>query len=88
MLPSPRALLWDFGGVLADAPPQPAAPPALVSRLSDVVDSAVPAEQIARDLAAGTRAYTRWRDDVGTGEHPVELSHGQVWADFVTHAWP
>ena len=32
MLSRPAALLLDFGGVLADAPPQRAAPPELVLR--------------------------------------------------------
>ncbi|WP_433388937.1 HAD family hydrolase [Micromonospora sp. KLBMP9576] len=88
MLRTPRALLLDFGGVLADAPPQPPAPPGLVRRLAELVDGAVPDERIARDLGDGARAYTRWRDDVsGTGE-PVELPHARVWADFVTGSWP
>ncbi|MCX4387610.1 HAD family hydrolase [Micromonospora peucetia] len=88
MLPAPRALLLDFGGVLADAPPQPPAAPGLVRRLAGLVDDAVPDEQIARDLGEGTRAYARWRDDVGRTGDPVELPHGQVWADFVTRSWP
>ncbi|WP_442934058.1 HAD family hydrolase [Micromonospora sp. CPCC 205561] len=88
MLRTPRALLLDFGGVLADAPPQPPAAPALVRRLSELVGAAVPGERIARDLGEGHRAYARWRDDVGSADDPVELPHGQVWADFVTRSWP
>ncbi|SCL60269.1 haloacid dehalogenase superfamily, subfamily IA, variant 1 with third motif having Dx(3-4)D or Dx(3-4)E [Micromonospora citrea] len=88
MLRTPRALLLDFGGVLADAPPQPPAPPGLVRRLAALVDGAVPDEQIARDLVEGARAYALWRDDVGRTGDPVELPHGQVWADFVTRTWP
>ncbi|MEV2242311.1 HAD family hydrolase [Micromonospora sp. NPDC049891] len=88
MLRSPRALLLDFGGVLADAPRQPAAPPDLVRRLFDLVGGAVPAERIAADLTEGGRAYARWRDDVGRSGDPIELPHARVWADFVTRAWP
>ncbi|MFI7573757.1 HAD family hydrolase [Micromonospora sp. NPDC049497] len=88
MLTPPRALLLDFGGVLADAPAQPPAPPELVDRLSRLVEGAVPPERIARDLTEGARAYALWRDDVGRTGDPVELRHGQVWADFVTGAWP
>ncbi|MGW4498501.1 HAD family hydrolase [Micromonospora sp. NPDC004336] len=88
MLRTPRALLLDFGGVLADAPPRPPAPPGLVRRLAALVDGAVPDEQIARDLGEGARAYARWRDDVGRTGDPVELPHGQVWAGFVTRTWP
>ncbi|SCG19294.1 FMN phosphatase YigB, HAD superfamily [Micromonospora echinofusca] len=88
MLRTPRALLLDFGGVLADAPPQPPAPPGLVRRLAELVDGAVPHEQIARDLGEGARAYSLWRDDVGRAGDPTELPHAQVWADFVTRSWP
>ncbi|MEH0841896.1 HAD family hydrolase [Micromonospora sp. CPCC 205711] len=88
MLRPPRALLLDFGGVLVDAPPQPPAPPELVQRVSQLVDGAVSREQIARDIGEGARAYALWRDDVGKAAQPVELSHAQVWADFVTRSWP
>ncbi|MEU4776403.1 HAD family hydrolase [Micromonospora sp. NPDC023633] len=88
MLRTPRALLLDFGGVLADAPPPPPAAPGLVRRLAALVDGAVPDERIARDLGEGARAYALWRDDVGRTGDPVELPHGQVWADFVTRSWP
>ncbi|MFY1578260.1 HAD family hydrolase [Verrucosispora sp. WMMD703] len=88
MLRPPRAILLDFGGVLADAPRQPPAPPELVRRLFDLVGGAVSAEQIATDLTEGGRAYARWRDEVGNSDDPIELPHAQVWADFVTVTWP
>ncbi|MFG1951386.1 HAD family hydrolase [Micromonospora sp. NPDC048830] len=88
MLPSPRALLLDFGGVLVDAPPQPPDPPALVRRLSRLVGGSVPEDRIAADLRQGAEAYARWRDEVGRSGDPVELPHARVWADFVTRDWP
>ncbi|MGX4657616.1 HAD-IA family hydrolase [Micromonospora sp. SCSIO 07396] len=88
MLRSPRALLLDFGGVLADAPPQPPAPPELVRRLSRLVDGAVSERQIAADLTGGARRYSAWRDDAGRTADPVELPHARVWAEFVTASWP
>ncbi|MBQ1027937.1 HAD family hydrolase [Micromonospora sp. C95] len=88
MLRSPRAFLLDFGGVLADAPRQPPAPPDVVRRLSDMVGREVSAEQIAADLTAGGQVYARWRDDAGRSTEPVELPHTRVWADFVTRTWP
>ncbi|GAA4563704.1 hypothetical protein GCM10023176_08190 [Micromonospora coerulea] len=66
----------------------PPAPPDLVRRLSQLTGGSVPAERIAADLAEGARAYARWRDDVGQTRDPVELTHAQVWADFVTPTWP
>ncbi|WP_233512826.1 HAD family hydrolase [Micromonospora deserti] len=88
MLRSPRALLLDFGGVLADAPPQPPAPPDVVRRLSQLVAGAVSEEQIRTDLTEGARAYALWRDEVGGSGDPVELPHVQVWGNFVTRTWP
>ncbi|ABP53232.1 HAD family hydrolase [Salinispora tropica] len=88
MLREPYALLWDFGGVLADAPRQPPAPAAMVRRLFTLVNGTVSTERITSDLAEGARSYASWRDDVGTSDDPVELPHTQVWADFVTRAWP
>ncbi|WP_432901868.1 HAD-IA family hydrolase [Micromonospora matsumotoense] len=88
MLRSPHALLLDFGGVLADAPPQPPAPPQLVRRLSHLVGGAVPERQLAADLAEGARSYSAWRDGAGREAEPVELPHSRVWAEFVTRSWP
>ncbi|MEU7978884.1 HAD family hydrolase [Micromonospora sp. NPDC049081] len=88
MLRSPRALLLDFGGVLADAPPQPPAPPELVRRLSQLVGGVVADQQIAADLTEGARRYSAWRDGAGRTADPVELSHSRVWAEFVTGSWP
>ncbi|GAA0374184.1 hypothetical protein GCM10009541_15810 [Micromonospora gifhornensis] len=88
MLRSPRALLLDFGGVLADAPRQSPAPPDLVRRLADLVGDTVAVAQIITDLTEGSRAYARWRDDSGHLDDPIELPHARVWADFVTHSWP
>lgn len=88
MLRMPYALLWDFGGVLADAPRQSPAPAAVVRRLFTLVNGTVSTERIANDLARGTRSYAAWRDEVGRGGEPTELPHTRVWADFVTHTWP
>ncbi len=88
MLCRPGALLLDFGGVIADAPRQLSASPALVDRLYALVEGAVAADRIAADLVDGDRAYARWRDEAGDRDRPVELSHVQVWRDFVARRWP
>jgi HAD superfamily hydrolase (TIGR01549 family) len=88
MLSRPTALLLDFGGVLVDAPSLPPAPVELVERLHRLVDGAVPADRIARALIDGARAYAFWRDSAGNRESSTELSHVQVWDDFVTGHWP
>ncbi|MEJ3750411.1 HAD family hydrolase [Actinomycetes bacterium KLBMP 9797] len=83
----PRALLMDFGGVLADAPRESLAPPALVSRLRALAGGALTDDAIARALVEGAAAYARWRDEVGALDEPAELTHAEAW-DFVTRAWP
>jgi HAD superfamily hydrolase (TIGR01549 family) len=84
MLSVPAALLLDFGGVLADAPPQDPAPPELVLRLYNVTDGVLTPGEINRSLTAGHHAYARWRDE----DHPDELGHAEVWQRFVTGEWP
>jgi HAD superfamily hydrolase (TIGR01549 family) len=84
MLPRPRALLLDFGGVLADAPPQRAAPPELVLRLYNLTKGALSPGRIQRSLSDGAAAYAKWRDS----DHPDELPQAEVWERFVIGDWP
>lgn len=80
----PAALLLDFGGVLADAPPQLPAPPALVLRLYNLIGGALPPGAIQRALTEGHAAYARWRDE----DDPDEMPQADVWDRFVTAGWP
>jgi len=84
MLPRPVALLLDFGGVLADAPPQRPAPPELVLRIFNLIHGALTPGEIQRALTEGDAAYTRWRDE----QHPEELGHVEFWDRFVIGDWP
>jgi len=88
MLSRPTALLLDFGGVIVEAPAAPPAPVEMVDRLRGLVDGAVPDEQILRALIDGSNAYAAWRDGAGNRPASTELSHVQVWDDFVTPRWP
>jgi FMN phosphatase YigB (HAD superfamily) len=80
----PGALLLDFGGVLADAPPQRSAPPALVLRIYNLCRGALTPGEIQRSLTAGAAAWARWRDE----DWPDELSQAEVWERFVLPGWP
>jgi FMN phosphatase YigB (HAD superfamily) len=80
----PGALLLDFGGVLADAPPQRAAPPELVLRLFNLVKGRLTPGQIQRSLTEGSAAWARWRDE----DWPDELTQAEVWERFVIADWP
>ncbi|WP_250038113.1 HAD family hydrolase [Paractinoplanes maris] len=80
----PAAILLDFGGVLADAPPQRTAPPGLVLRIFNLVNGVLTPGEIQRSLTDGAVAYRAWRDE----DWPDELSQGQVWERFILPGWP
>ncbi|MDY7089738.1 MAG: HAD family hydrolase [Actinomycetota bacterium] len=80
----PAALLLDFGGVLADAPPQRTAPPGLVLRVFNLIGGALTPGEIQRSLTEGAAAYAAWRDE----DWPDELSQAQVWERFILPGWP
>ena len=84
MLPRPDALLLDFGGVLADAPPQRSAPPELVLRLYNLTRGALSPGEIQSALTSGAAAYAEWRDR----DEPDELPQAEVWERFVIGGWP
>jgi HAD superfamily hydrolase (TIGR01549 family) len=84
VLPEPVALLLDFGGVLADAPPQRVPPPDLVLKIFNLTSPALTPGRIQRSLTEGAAAYARWRDE----EHPDELAPGELWERFVIADWP
>ena len=80
----PGALLLDFGGVLADAPPQRAAPPELVLRVYNLTHGALTPGEIQRSLTTGAADYAAWRDE----DWPDELPQAEVWERFVLPGWP
>src|SRR5690349_19069891 len=84
MLPTPVALLLDFGGVLADAPAQRTAPPELVLRLYNLTGGALAPGEIQLALTRGAEEYKRWRDL----DEPDELPQSEVWERFVIGGWP
>ncbi|GIF05958.1 HAD family hydrolase [Actinoplanes siamensis] len=82
---TPAALLLDFGGVLADAPPvERTASPELVLRVFNLIGGALSPGQIQRAFTEGGAAYARWRDE----DHPDELPQSEVWERFVIRDWP
>lgn len=84
MLP-PRALLLDFGGVIADtAPDADHVDPAIYERVHHVIRGALPIERIQADMAAAEELRNAWRSDP---EHP-ELTHAQLWGAYVAKDWP
>ncbi|MBO0868994.1 MAG: HAD family hydrolase [Micromonosporaceae bacterium] len=87
-----RALLLDFGGVIAEDAQRPDWASVLAETVHTLLSSrrpsALDAGTIAADLVAGMAAYARWCDAMCRPYAPVELGHEQFWSDFVAADWP
>jgi FMN phosphatase YigB (HAD superfamily) len=81
VLPTPRALLLDFGGVIADGPEPPDWLPRVVSVVREVVAAAgAPPPPVAAVAAALT-------DGRGEFSGPTQPDHASFWA-AVAAGWP
>lgn len=84
MLP-PRALLLDFGGVIAETDPtKDTVDTAIYARVHRVIRGALPIERIQADMAAADEARDVWRSDPAN----PELTHAQLWGAYVAKDWP
>jgi HAD superfamily hydrolase (TIGR01549 family) len=84
----PHALLLDFGGVIAEPEWTSAVPADLIDEVSDLVRGAVSRERVEADLIEGNLAYAQWRDVVSRAYAPPELTHAQIWDNFIVADWP
>jgi N-acetyl-D-muramate 6-phosphate phosphatase len=88
MLPTPHALLLDFGGVIAEAPEALDWGPALVQSVNRLLAqagvAAMPPEQIVSSVVGGSpeedRFWLSWA--------PVQRDHGTYWGEVVAAGWP
>ena len=90
-LPQPKAVFFDFGGVLADArrrPEGPAEAAAVVVTLLERCGLEVDAGRIERDVIAGSEAFEAWKSSQSRMRYPAEPTHRAFWSDFVTADWP
>src|SRR3954447_23660043 len=91
-LSPPKALLLDFGGVIADT----AGPADWAARVTPTVHNLLRSRKVNRvepatihaDLVAGAAAYARWGDAMCRPYAPVEISHEDFWSDYVAADWP
>ncbi len=87
MLPSPRALLLDFGGVIVDSPrtfPDEVMP-GLVARVRQLIGGVLSEEEVLAELRRADKLRDELRDT--SAEH-VELSHVRLWGELVADVWP
>jgi HAD superfamily hydrolase (TIGR01549 family) len=92
LLPRPRALLLDFGGVIVETEKVPDWERALAARIAEVLAAAgAPALDPARivaDIAAGCLADKHWKNAMSRPFAPRELDQEEFWSDFVAADWP
>jgi HAD superfamily hydrolase (TIGR01509 family) len=89
---TPKALLLDFGGVIADT----GGPTDWAARLAPTVHNLLLSRKVNRlapeviqaDLEAGARAYAQWGESMCRPYAPNELSHEEFWSDYVAADWP
>lgn len=88
MLPTPRALLLDFGGVIADGRPPPGWETALVGAVNDVLTSAGLATVTPEAVLGPLDADDRRSDQAWRSGAPTQPDHETFWGDVVAAEWP
>jgi N-acetyl-D-muramate 6-phosphate phosphatase len=87
----PRALLLDFGGVIVEDRRRPGFTRSLAelvhAEIADV-DGSLTVPAIEADLLAGLVAYGQWGNGTARWPAPVEISHEELWSDFIAADWP
>jgi HAD superfamily hydrolase (TIGR01549 family) len=88
---APRALLLDFGGVIVDDLRRPdfarSAAEVVHAAIANV-DGALTVPAIEADLTAGLVAYGAWGNGTARWAEPAEISHEELWTDFIAADWP
>jgi FMN phosphatase YigB (HAD superfamily) len=87
----PRALLLDFGGVIVEDRRRPGFTRPLAelvhAAIADV-DGSLTVPAIEADLVAGLLAYGEWGNGTARWPAPAEISHEELWSDFIAADWP
>jgi HAD superfamily hydrolase (TIGR01662 family) len=87
----PRALLLDFGGVIVEDERRPGWSQAVAEVVHAAIaeaDGSLTVAAIEADLRAGFVAYGWWANGTGRWPAPAEITHEQLWLDFVGSDWP
>jgi FMN phosphatase YigB (HAD superfamily) len=88
---APRALLLDFGGVIVEDERRPNFVRAVAEEVHAAiaeVDGALTVPAIETDVVAGLLAYGAWGNGTARWPAPPEISHEELWADFIAADWP
>lgn len=87
MLPPPRALLLDFGGVIVTSLRSPAEEviPRVVDRVKQLIGELLSQEEIALELARADGLRDQLRDE---SHDYAEVSATRFWGELVADLWP
>lgn len=90
-LPAPRAVLLDFGGVVAQVTPREDWLPRMADEVAALLGASrarLPRHAIAADIAAGAAAESMWKNAMSRPPAPRDLSQQEFWVEFVGGDWP
>ncbi|GAB4056894.1 HAD family hydrolase [Catellatospora paridis] len=91
MLPTPTALLLDFGGVIVESGRSPRPEDstyrhaALVQRVHRLTGGVVGEDQIRHALDEAKKSRAQMRENT---EECLEISHEQLWGELIAVEWP
>src|SRR5690625_3430922 len=92
MLNKPKALLLDFGGVVAETIPREGWLDELSTQLQEEFRAAgvtaLPLERIQEGIVGGRKTASRWKNVQSRVYSPPELQYETFWVDFVAADWP
>jgi N-acetyl-D-muramate 6-phosphate phosphatase len=85
VLPAPRALLLDFGGVIVQSarPEAEEVIPQLAKRVRRLIGGLLTVEEVASELARADQLRLEFRASTGQ-----EVTHEKLWREFVADLWP
>ncbi|UJP09936.1 HAD family hydrolase [Microbacterium sp. KUDC0406] len=90
----PHGLLVDFGGVIVETTNREGWQAVLARHVHDALEAAGAAaraltlDDIERDIRAGGKADSRWKDAMSRPFAPAELTYREFWEGFVAGDWP
>lgn len=89
-LPPPRALLLDHGGVLARSVKRPERLPAFADQVLALAGglAGLDRARVLHDIRAGRAAYGNWKNGTARSAAPREVTHRELWAEFIAADWP
>ncbi|NUT32729.1 MAG: HAD family hydrolase [Hamadaea sp.] len=88
----PRALLLDFGGVVVQTVHRDTWADDLAAEVAAMLHACgcrdLGLDEIRRDVVAGAKADSAWKNAMSRTTDPAELTPVMFWADFVAVDWP